>query len=521
MKTLDQQIPSDPALLEGFQRESSKRNGVLVLGAGVSGLAVCRLLAAAEIKFLVVDEAGAGAAVQEFPVLSGFRATSHELDRLRLFQPGLVVCSPGINLDEDPWVALKTSVLTDVPVTSEVEFAHSFLGRALVGVTGTNGKTTIVELLGHILSGLGCEVRVAGNVGIPLSSLVDVETFKGEAPGGSLAGCLTRLARFRSGIFEDSVPPLIVEYSSYQLEASGSLRPSIAICTNIADDHLERHGTFENYLCAKKRIFSDLEPDNWAIGPLDNSLRARLLDDCAASSIVVQNISKDGHSELSPGADQNWISVNASGQVQGVINSVCLDLRLPPRLAFGSHNRENASMVVAVLAVLGFAMDQVEQQLESFNLPRYRLEYVEAHDGIVWINDSKSTNPHSTFAALSTVIENYSEQAIYLILAGEMKRGSWASVLPLLGQCECVLIVGAEYAKFLRELGLEGDTKVPWRDYLKLEDAIDWLRSRLAPGDVVLFSPGAASFDSYANYLERGQHFSDLVLKGASWCYQI
>jgi UDP-N-acetylmuramoylalanine--D-glutamate ligase len=332
----------------------------------------------------------------------------------------LIVKSPGVP-GEAPLVAGARE--RGIPVWSEVELGYRLLPDAkLVGVTGTNGKTTTVELLGAIFRAAGRDVAVAGNVGVPLTSIRGADW-------------------------------VVCELSSFQLEDVHELACEVAVLLNLEPDHLDRHGTFEDYRAAKLRIFE----------------RAR-------AKVVPRGLGLDG------------------------IEFGSTDPLPAEPLIRGAHNRENAAAATAAARAAGIGEDAIAEALRTFPGVPHRLELVAEREGIRYVNDSKATNVAAALRALAA----YADEPVHLILGGSPKGEDFAPLAAAIGpNVKSVHLIGAEGQR-IAEL-VSGDLDGT------LARAVRHARELADPGDVVLLSPACASFDQFENFEARGDAFRGLV----------
>ena len=338
----------------------------------------------------------------------------------------LLVKSPGVPGERPLVVAARER---GIPVWSEVEVGWRLLApRPFVGVTGTNGKTTTSELLGAIFRAAGRPVAVAGNVGTPLTSV--------DAPADAW---------------------IVSELSSFQLEDVHELECEIAVLLNLEPDHLDRHGTFEQYRDAKLRIFE----------------RAR-------QRIVPRGLA-----------------------LQGIEFSADDPLPAEPRMP-GRHNRENAAAATAAARAAEIGDDAIAEALRTFPGVPHRLELVRERGGVRWLNDSKATNT----AAARRGVAAY-DAPLRLILGGRAKGedfGPFARELP--PNVASIYLIGEACDELAAALDSAGRSYVPAET---LARAVELAERDTAVGDVVLLSPACASYDQYANFEERGEDFRRLV----------
>ena len=405
--------------------------------------------------WLVVGMARSGRAV-----LEALRAAGHEargVDRstgddtpAALSGVHAVAKSPGVPR-EAPVVA--AALERGIPVLGEIEVAWRLLENEFVAVTGTNGKTTTVELIGHIHREAGLPVAVAGNVGTALSSLVGVL---------------------------DPAATVVCETSSFQLEDATAFAPEGAVLLNIAPDHLDRHGTLEAYTAAKLRVFAHQGNDDVAVAPL--GLGIEDLGGCARRVCF-----GDGpQAELSDRAGHLWW---AEEPLLGVEE---IGIR-------GLHNRRNAMAAAAICLARGVEPDAVRAGLRTFAGVEHRLEEVATVDGVLYVNDSKATNVDSTLVALASF-----ETPVHLILGGQGKGQDFAPLrAPAAERCAGVYLIG-EDAPLIE--GVVGGARCG-----TLAAAASAAGAAARPGEVVLHKPACAALGQFADFEARGRAFKDLV----------
>jgi UDP-N-acetylmuramoylalanine--D-glutamate ligase len=373
-------------------------------------------------------------------------------------EAGTLVKSPGVP-QQAPVVAAARQ--RGIPVCGELEIAWRLLDNEFIAVTGTNGKTTTTEWIGHVHREAGLPVAVAGNVGTALSSLP-----------GSLAPEAT----------------VVCEASSFQLEDTVAFSPEAAVLLNLAPDHLDRHPSYEDYVTAKLRIFANQGNDDIAVAPAD--LDVVDLGGCARRVLF----GGGGGAELSDRAGYLWWDEEPLIATSAIA--------LP-----GEHNRQNAMATAAVCLARGLAAEAVADGLRTFQGVAHRLELVATHDGVRFVNDSKATNVASTVVALRSYADG-----IRLIAGGRGKRQDFSPLAALVaGRCRAVYLIGEateELATALEPSGVElhrsGD----------LGRAVADARRAASAGEIVLLSPACASYDQYRDFEERGAHFRRLVEGG-------
>jgi UDP-N-acetylmuramoylalanine--D-glutamate ligase len=410
----------------------------LVVGLARSGIAAARALLARGERVVGVD-----AGTPDVPAgIEAHRAT----DGLAFLPHArAVVKSPGVPREAAVVAAARAQ---GIPVLGELELGWRLLRNEFVAVTGTNGKTTTVQLLGHIHREAGLPVAVAGNVGDAVSGLA--ESLSPEAV-------------------------VVCEASSFQLEDTLEFAPEAAVLLNVEADHLDRHGTLEDYVAAKLRIFALQGNDDVAVAPA--GLQVEDLGGCA------RRVPFGPGGELDDRAGYLWWDdepLIAHGEIR---------LR-------GAHNRANAAAAAAVALARGIDRDAVRTALRTFAGVEHRLEDVGVVDGVLYVNDSKATNVASTLVALAS----FEGVRVHLILGGAGKGQSFSV---LRGRAAATYLIGEAAAQLEREVGgvVCGDLAV----------ALARARAAARPGEVVLLSPACASFDQFADYEARGRAFKALV----------
>lgn len=405
--------------------------------------------------WLVVGLARSGVAALE--VLRARGEEAHGVDRSRgddtpaaLEHVRAVAKSPGVPA-EAPVIA--TARERGLAVLGEVELAWRLIPNEFIAVTGTNGKTTTTELIGHIHREAGLPVAVAGNVGTALSSYVGV-------------------------LPEDAT--VVCEVSSFQLEDAVEFAPEGAVLLNLAPDHIDRHGTFEAYTAAKLRVFAHQGNDDVAVAPL--GLGVEDLGGCARRVCF-----GDGpQAELSDRAGQLWWDDEPLLGVEEI------GLR-------GLHNRRNAMAAAAICLARGIDPDAVRSALRTFGGVEHRLEEVATIDGVLYVNDSKATNVASTLVALEAF-----DAPIHLILGGRGKGEDYTPLrAPVAERCAGAYLIGEEAERLAEVVGGERCET--------LERALGVAATAARPGEVVLLSPACASFDQFDDYEARGRAFKEMV----------
>jgi UDP-N-acetylmuramoylalanine--D-glutamate ligase len=437
------------------------RGPFLVVGLARSGQAAARLLAARGEPVRAVDSGHPEGAEG----LSGWGVeVTLDTDGLaQLEGTHTVVKSPGVPR-EAPVIA--AALERGIEVTGELELAWRALPNRFLAVTGTNGKTTTVELLGHIFRGAGEPVAVAGNVGVPVAALV------GEV---------------------DPDATVVCEASSFQLEDSSLFAPEGAVFLNLAPDHLDRHGDLPAYLDAKLRIFANQGNDDVAVWNGDDPELAGVdLGGCGRRI------------EFCRGASPDCEVATAQGTIfyDGEPLLGTAELGIP-----GDHNVENAMAAAAAALSFGINRDAVVAGLRSFGGVPHRLEPVAEIAGVSFVNDSKATNVASAAVGIGSF-----DRGVHAILGGSDKGEPFGALIePLRERATAAYLVGDTADRMAAELAPVVDAGVPLHRTADLEDAVRRAAAAAAPGEVVLLSPACASFDAFPNFEARGERFRQIV----------
>jgi UDP-N-acetylmuramoylalanine--D-glutamate ligase len=447
---------------------------VTVVGLAKSGVAAARLAAREGARVTVTDVRGPEALSAALAALpAGVRRTLGGHDPADLEGADLVVVSPGVPLANPALAAARTK---GVPIWGEVELAWRFLeGTPLVGITGTNGKSTTTALAGALLA----EDRptfTGGNLGTPACQHV------------------------LSGARADAI---VLELSSFQLEGCHTLRPTIGAVLNLTPDHLDRYRDLDDYGAAKARLFARQAPTDAAVA---NARDPRALAMIAGSRAAGYTF---GFGSPAPRAARD------AGGEPGPAGAV-LSLRLGAgaeeayhlrnRALRGRHNRENAMAAVLCARLSGVPGAAVQRGLDRFPGLPHRLELVHEARGVEWVNDSKATNVDSTSVGLAAFPEG--APRVLVIMGGRGKGAPYAPLRVLFpGRVKALLTLGEDAPRVERELGDLCPTE-PCGD---LPGAVRRAAALAAPGDVVLLSPACASYDQFDNYEQRGEAFRRLA----------
>lgn len=445
-----------------------KQRRAAILGLARSGTALALALRARGVEVRAADAKPEG----RIPSAPALRDAGVELffggNGLEILAGAeVLVVSPGVPLSAPAVVAGREA---GVPVRSEIEIAWQILtGEAqgnnrYLAVTGTNGKSTTAAWIAEILRRAGRPVALAGNIGVPLSEFCD-----------------SRETR-----------DFVIEMSSFQLETIEHFRADVAVVTNLTPDHLDRHGSLEDYARAKGRIFENQRDGDRGILNADDPLSGRFHPPARSTSFsrlrkIPAGVFVDGGflvSEVS-GAREEILPVSR--------------ISLP-----GVHNLENALAAAAVARCAGVAAPVIAAALSDFAGLPHRTRLVATLNGVAWINDSKGTNPDAVIKSLAA----YRERSVVLILGGSEKGSDFCSLRePVARAARVVLTIGRAAEKL--EAALAGPDIFRAGDMAR---AVQMASEIARPGETVLLSPACASFDQYRDFEQRGEHFESLVL---------
>ncbi len=444
-----------------------KGKKVLVVGLGKSGLAAALFLRRRGALVTVSDVRSAEALAKEIPALieAGIMVESGGHGLLTFRRQDLIVVSPGVPLDTPELAQVKHFGL---PVIGELELAARFLKGHTLAVTGSNGKTTTTTLLGEILKAGGLPTLVGGNIGLPVVALIDDST-------------------------EDTWS--VLEVSSFQLETTVQFHPEIAVILNITPDHLDRHGSFENYCAAKERIFAAQTAEDFLVLNADNT---PCEDAAARSAAKVYWFSIEHPVDQGAWLEQGSVVYRAA---EDAPTEHVMPLRGIPLK--GGHNIENVLAAVVAARLAGIPADVIRHAVESFQAVEHRLEYVVTHNGVAYYNDSKATNVDATAKAIAAF-----SGGIHLILGGKDKNSDYTLLSDLLRErVSAVYTIGSAAAKI--ESHLRGVVSIYSCE--TLDKAVASAAAAARPGEVVLLAPACSSFDQFENYEHRGKVFKQLV----------
>lgn len=445
-----------------------KDKRVLVFGAGVSGISASRLLqkiGATVVLYDGKDNLKISTFEDELDISNNFEYYFGKFPEEKLDQISLMILSPGIAIDNSVVEIVKEK---GIPIWGEIELAYRYSKGKIIGITGTNGKTTTTSLVGEIMNTYYPQVFVVGNIGVPYTDIA-LETT------------------------DESVT--IIELSSFQLETIHEFRPDISAILNITPDHLNRHHTMENYIQLKKNITVNQDKENLCILNYEDSITNSI-----GSQLETEVMYFSSEHKLENGLyldDDNIIYKKDEN-----INLVCNvnELRV-----LGKHSYENVMAGVGIAIKIGVPMELIHQAITSFKAVEHRIEYVDTIDGVSYYNDSKGTNPDASIKAVEAM-----KSPTILIGGGYDKGSTFDEWIKSFGdKVKCLVLMGETreiIAATARKYGFNNIVMVQ-----NLREAVCVSAKKAENGDAVLLSPACASWGMFENYEQRGRMFKEYV----------
>lgn len=444
-----------------------KGKKVLVVGIARSGAAVARFLADKGTRVVLTDQKPKDQLVDTLKdIPAGVEVIAGEYPDYGSGDFDFLVVSPGVPLHIPP---VKRAFDLRIPVLSELELAYRFSTSRLVAVTGTNGKTTTTTLIGEMFRKAGKRVCIGGNIGLPLA--LEVE---------------------KCG--RDDV--IVAEVSSFQLECIHKFKPRVSVILNFTPDHLDRHGTMENYIAAKARIFENQDAGDFTVLNYDDP-GVRLMETKTSGRVIF--FSREHKLEEGIFVEDGQIIVKVGEKPE----TVC-----PVKEIFikGAHNVENSLAATAAAYVMGVPAFVIGLVLREFRGVSHRLELVAEIDGTRFVNDSKGTNPDASIKAL----EAYDEP-IVLLAGGRNKGGDFTEFARKVREKVRSLVVFGECRDEIRKaVAKTGFTRI--HEAGTFEEAVAIAAREAGRGEIVLLSPACASWDMFKDFEERGDRFKELVM---------
>lgn len=437
---------------------------VLVIGLGKTGLASVRFLLERGAKVAITDEKPPRDLAEAFAQIADLGSTFEVKDYSlgSLAKVDVVIPSPGVPPSSP---LLKEALRRGIPVLSEIETGFRFLKRPVIAITGTNGKTTTTTLVGKLLEGSGKKVFVGGNIGTPLIGVVN-------GP--------------------QDFDYAVLEVSSFQLQWIDYFRPAVSVLLNTTVDHLDYHGSFEEYRAAKERIFENQQAGDLAVLNADDPFSLSLFGSIGADVKCFSSAAK-----LRSGIylDGRKIRLVTSQYEEDYPLEM---IRIP-----GIHNIENVMAAIIMARACGCGRERIISVVEKFRGVAHRIEFACERNGVRFFDDSKGTNVGAVIRALESF-----PGPVILLMGGRDKGGDFENLADQLRKhVKTVILFGEAGQQINSILGGIVNTTVTGT----LREAVAAAYIQAAPGDVVLLSPGCTSFDEFSSYAERGKHFQHWV----------
>ena len=440
----------------------------LIVGAGRSGICSAQLLEALNKDYVIFDgneQLDKNAVLEKIGTQGSVEFLLGEVSEAQLEGIEICVVSPGVSLETD---IMKKVISCNIPVWSEIELAYIYDKGEVIGITGTNGKTTTTSLTYEIVKAYNKNTLLVGNIEIPYTGRV-CDSVEGGAT--------------------------VAEISSFQLETMLTFKPKVSAILNITPDHLDRHKTMENYAEIKKSIAENQTKDDFCVLNYDDAVLREFAAECSANVIFFSSSEK-----LENGfyySDRS-IYIAKDGVSEKFISTDEVKL-------VGVHNFENIMAATAITMSFGVPLDIIKETVKNFVAVEHRIEYVETVDGVKYYNDSKGTNTDAAIKAIDAM-----PSTTVLIAGGYDKKSEydeWVSRFP--GKVRKLVLIGQT-----KESIAAACEKIGFTDYIFAEDlteAVAICKKEAQPGDCCLLSPACASWGMFKNYQQRGDMFKALV----------
>ncbi|HEY0068310.1 MAG TPA: UDP-N-acetylmuramoyl-L-alanine--D-glutamate ligase [Flavisolibacter sp.] len=438
---------------------------MVILGGGESGVGAAVLAKKKGYDVVLMDEGSLKEGYRNELQEAGVEFMEGSVDEERLLNAEEVVKSPGIPEKNDFVKKLREK---SIPIISEVELAYRYKGNSkIIAITGSNGKSTTTSLIHHICKTAGLDAALVGNIGYS----------------------------FARQVAEDPKPIYVAEISSFQLDDIVTFRPDVALLLNITEDHLDRYDyKFENYIRSKFRIAMNQTSEDHFIFNLDDEVIAAYMKE---NNIISNQLPFSMKQKVEKGAyiKDDTMHVNAGPEQH--------DMSIFDFALQGRHNQANTMAASVAGATMEIRKDKIREAVQTFDNLEHRMEPVATVRGVEFINDSKATNINSTWFALESM-----GKPTVLILGGVDKGNDYSLLQDLvLEKVKAIVCLGVDNKKIHE--AFEKDVRIV--DTRSAEDAVRTAYSLSTSGDVVLLSPGCASFDLFKNYEDRGRQFKQAV----------
>jgi len=438
---------------------------LVILGGGESGVGTAILGQKKGFDVFVSDKGKIKEKYKDVLSLYGIDWEEEKHTEHRILAADIVMKSPGI---PDTVPLVKQLLANGIPVISEIEFASKYTDAKIIGITGSNGKTTTTMLTNHILKSAGLHVGMAGNIGDSFAKMVADADFD----------CY------------------VLEISSFQLDGILEFRPDIAVIMNITPDHLDRYAyTFENYIASKFRIAMNQTAVDYLIYDADDEVLVSWLKANPVKAKLMPFSLKETFREGAYLEDNNIIIRTQTDTIKMTTDALALE---------GQHNVKNTMAAATIAKLVNIRKETIRQCITSFQGAPHRLEKVFKINHVQYINDSKATNVNSTYYALDSV----KTQTVWIV-GGVDKGNDYRSLMPLVREkVKAIVCLGADNTKIKETFGNVVDLVV---ETYAMEEAVKVAYKIAERGDTVLLSPACASFDLFENYEDRGNQFKNCV----------
>ena len=444
------------------------KTNLIVLGGGESGVGAAYLANKNGMNVFLSEINIIENSYKKILIDNGikFEEGKHSLNKI--LKANEIIKSPGIPNDCD--LVLKI-LKNNIPIISEIEFASRFTNAKIIGVTGSNGKTTTTCLIYHILKSSGLNVGICGNIGNSFAFLISKKKFDF----------------------------IVIELSSFQLERVFQFRPKIAVITNLSPDHLERHdNSFKKYIDAKFNIISNQLSSDFLIYNGDDTIiekeiKFRKINSSKLSFSFLKNTS----------SNQTYIENN---KIQSQINKNKFMISIENLSLKGKHNIQNSMAAATVAQLLNISNQALKESLGNFQSINHRMENVLTIQKVKYINDSKATNVNAVYYALDSM-----KNSTVWIVGGVDKGNNYNELLPLVREkVKAIICLGLDNKKIIETFSSISDLII---ETSSMNEAVNSAYRIAKPNDVVLLSPACSSFDLFENYEDRGNQFKECVRK--------
>ena len=450
--------------------ETEKDKSILIIGAGKSGISAGELLYRNGYRNLAVYDGNTKLSEEEVktktPAFGEAQVFLGTFPADRIGDIGLAVISPGISPEKEPAASLLAA---GIPVIGEIELAYRFCKGKIVGITGTNGKTTTTSLTGEILKKKYADVHVVGNIGIPFTDIADSTT-------------------------EDTVT--VIELSSFQLETVSLFHADVSAILNLTPDHLDRHHTMEAYFAAKCRITNLQTGEDICVLNAADVWTGDYAAHCPAQPVLFSS----GQALY----DGLYLDGDTIMRAHGGSKKALMNVR--EMKLVGTCNAENAMAAIAMGEAMGVPVNDILDAVRSFRPVPHRIEFTAEKSGIRFYNDSKGTNPDAAIQGIRAM------SGPICLIGGGYDKGAeyddWINAFD--GKVKLLVLIGETAQKIARTAEKYGITQIAFAD--SLEQAIDICYETAQSGEAVLLSPACASWDMFPNYEVRGRRFKELAL---------